>query len=65
MHSQVDVCVRLFESVCQSEKVIPLTGMTDGEGVDLLVLSATWEPRGYTEAMPDAQSADRDCFVLI
>lgn len=59
------VCVRLFASACQSEKVIPLTGTTDGEGVDLLVLSATWEPRGYTEAMPDAQSADRGCFVLI
>lgn len=41
MHSQVDVCVRLFASVCQSKKVIPLTGTTDGEGVDLLVLSAT------------------------
>lgn len=61
----VCMCVRLFASVCQSEKVIPLTGTTDGEGVALLVLSATWEPRGYTEAMPDAQSADRGCFVLI
>lgn len=41
MHSQVDVCVRLFASACQSEKVIPLTGTTDGEGAALLALSAT------------------------